>query len=149
MKLAAPLIIAAHVATLSTLTGWSAVTVYEGAATRRDDVRQWVTVGYVAGLDGPAVHSEPVSNAQGQTVDAGSILSELVVVAADVASARAAIFALLTSWAAWLATDRTLAGAVLGNSSARLAFDVKLTTTRNGATAAAVVTVAYDARTYG
>lgn len=160
MKLAAPLIIAAHVANLPTLEGWGAdgdrpaVVVYEGAATRRDDVRRYCTVGYVAGDDGPAVHTEPQSVGQGQTREAGSIASNLVVTGPDVATARAAAFDLIAAWAQWLATDRTMPDGggqaqLLPTSTASLVFDVVLTTTRAGATASAVVTVTYNAHTYG
>lgn len=160
MKLAAPLIIAAHVAKLPTLPGWGAdgdrpaVVVYEGAATKRDDVRRYCTVGYVAGDDGPAVHTEPITTGQGQNSEAGSIASNLVVTGKDVATARAAAFDLITSWAQWLATDRTMPDAngqaqLLATSTASLVFDVVLSTTRGGATASAIVTVTYTAHTYG
>jgi hypothetical protein len=155
MKLAAPLIIAAHVAQLPTLPGWGAdgdrpaVVVYEGAATRRDDVRRYVTVGYVAGDDGPAVHTEPVTSGQGQNREAGSIASNLVVTGPDIAAARGAAFDLVASWAQWLAADRTLGGQLLPTSTASLVFDVVLSTTRAGATASTTVTVTYTADTYG
>jgi hypothetical protein len=160
VKLAAPLIIAAHVAKLPTLPGWTgdgdrpAVTVYEGARTDRSDTRRYVTVGFVSGDDGPAVHSEPETTSQGQNREAGSIASNLVVTGPDVATARGAAFDLLASWAAWLATDRTMPDAggqaqLLPQSTASLVFDVVLTTTRAGATASAIVTVTYTAHTYG
>lgn len=160
MKLAAPLIIAAHVANLPTLPGWGAdgdrpaVTVYEGSRTDRSDTRRYCTVGFVAGDDGPAVHTEPVTSGQGQNREAGSITSNLVVAERDVATARAAVFELVESWAQWLATDRTMPDAngqaqLLPTSTASLVFDVVLTTTRAGATASAIVTVTYIAHTYG
>jgi hypothetical protein len=154
VKLAAPLIIAAHVANLPTLPGWSDVAVFEGAATRRDDVRRYVTVGYVAGDDAPAVHSEPARVSQGQNVEAGSIACSLVVAAADVAAARAAAFDLLAAWSQWLDTARTMPDGsgqaqLLPTSTASLVYDIALTTTRSGATASAVVTVTYTAHTYG
>jgi hypothetical protein len=149
VKLAAPLIIAAHAATLPTLDGWADVAVYEGQATRRDDVRQWVTLGYVAGDDGPAVHVEPSTNGQRQNIEAGSIACSLVATAADVAAARGAVFALLEPWTEWLATDRTLDAVLLPDSSLSLVADVALVTTRNGGTATAVVTITYSANTYG
>jgi hypothetical protein len=159
VKLAAPLIIAAHVATLPTLPGWGAdgdrpaVKVFEGQRLDRGDVRRYCTVGYVSGDTGPAVHAEPVTTGQGQNAEAGSIACNLVVTAKDVAAARAAAFDLLASWAQWLATDRTMpAGGqaqLLGTSQASLLFDVVLTTTRGGATASTLVTVTYNAHTYG
>lgn len=160
MRLAAPLIIAAHVAKLPTLPGWGAdgdrpaVTVYEGQRLDRGDTRRYCTVGYVAGDDGPAVHTEPIRTGQGQNVEGGSIASNLVVAARDVATARAAAFDLIESWAQWLADDRTMPDAngqaqLLPTSTASLVFDVVLSTTRAGATASAIVTVAYTAHTYG
>jgi hypothetical protein len=148
VKLAAPLIIGANVAKLPTLDGWSAVAVYEGAALRRDDVREWCTVGHVGGADGPVVTLEPVPTSQGQASEAGTIVSELVVAAADVATARARVFALLAPWAAWLARDRTLDGALLSTSDLHLSADVALATVARGATASAVVTITYAATTY-
>lgn len=147
--LAAPLIIAAHVATLPTLDGWAGVAVYEGAAPRRDDVREWCTVGYVAGSDGPAVTLEPLPNAQRQTFESGSVASQIVVAAADVAAARARVFDLLAPWSAWLVADRTLGAVLLAGSELHLAVDVTLAATRAGATAAAAVTITYSATTYG
>lgn len=160
MNLAAPLVLAAHVAKLPTLPGWAAdadraaVAVYEGAAVRRDDVREWATVGYVAGADGPVVVLEPVRAGQGQTTEAGSVTSQLVVGADTVAAARDRVFDLLAAWAGWLAEDRTLADAdgrarLLPGSDVHLAVDVTLITTRAGATANAVVTATYQATTYG
>lgn len=148
-KLAAPGILAAHVTNLPTLDGWDTVAVSEGAALRQDDVREYLTLGYVAGSTDPAVSLEPVSPAQGQTREAGSIVSQLVVAAADVAAARTRTFDLLTAWVAWLASDRTIGGAVLANSDAHLVADVALATTRSGATANALVTITYTAVTYG
>jgi hypothetical protein len=153
MKLAAPLYVAAHVAHLPTLAGWDTVTVYEGGRLDRGDIRRWATIGYVAGDDGPAVHVEPDTAAQGQTVEGGSIACNLVVIADDIPAARAAVFDLLAPWGQWLADDRTLAAALgqaelLPQSVASLVFDVALTTTR-AATASAVVTITYTAHTYG
>jgi hypothetical protein len=159
-RLAAPLIIAAHVAKLPTLDGWGAddprpaTRVFEGGVPTREDLRRWVTVGYVAGDDGPAVHLEPVHLAQSQNREAGSLLCELVVAAKDIATARTAVFDLLLPWSAWLSSDPTLVGAdgkpaLLPGSSLSLTADVELTTTRQGATATAVVTIAYTAVTYG
>lgn len=154
MRLAAPLVIAAHVETLPTLPGWDTVAVFEGAFTRRDDMTRWATVGYVPNADGPAVHLEPVPDGQGQNREEGTVACSLVVAAADVPAARAASSDLLAAWSQWLATDRTMAGAggqarLLGGSSAHLIADVVLTTTRGGATASALVTITYAARTYG
>jgi hypothetical protein len=160
VKLAAPLIIAAHVAHLPTLPGWTgdgtrpAVAVYEGQRLDRGDGGRYVTVGYVAGDDGPAVHTEPETTGQGQNAEAGSIACNLVVTAPDVAGARAAAFDLIASWAQWLATNPTMPDGngqaqLLPTSRAALVFDVVLTTTRAGATASAVVTITYTAHTYG
>ncbi len=149
MKLAAPLIIAAHATKLPTLTGWADVAVYEGQDTRRDDVRRWVTLGYVRGDDGPAVHIQPETDGQRQNREAGSILCNLIVADADIAAARTTVFGLLEPWAEWFATDRTLGAVLLGHSLIELVADVALTTTRAGATASAVVTITYTAHTYG
>lgn len=162
MKLAAPLIIAAHVQRLPSLPAWAAVdggrpgvAVYEGAALRRDDVREWITVGFVAGAAEPTISLEPVPAAQGaQNREAGTIVSQLVVAAADVATARGRVFDLIGEWTAWLIGDRTLAddagnGRLLGNSDVHVRADVTLATTRNGATGNALVTVTYSAATYG
>jgi hypothetical protein len=148
-RLAAPLIRAAHAAKLPTLTGWGGVAVYEGAALRRDDVREWATIGYVAGDTGPAITLEPVPTAQGaQNRETGTITSQVLVAGDDVTAARARIFDLLADWAAWLVADRTLGGRLLP-SEVHLSADVALATTRAGATAAAVVTITYTATTYG
>jgi hypothetical protein len=160
VKLAAPLVIAAHVETLPTLPGWAAsgdtpaVAVFEGGFTRRDDLLRWCTVGYVPNADGPVVAAEPVSVGQSQNREEGTVSCSLVVAGPDVAAARGSVFGLLESWAQWLATDRTLAGAggrarLLGNSDAHLVTDVTLVTTRAGATASALVTITYTAHTYG
>lgn len=148
-RLAAPGIIAAQVAALPTLPGWGAVRVFEGAPLTREGLRRWCTVGYVPGDDGPAVHLEPVVTAQAQTTEAGSILSHLVVGAADVAAARAVIFPLLAGWAAWLRADAIPAAGLLPGAYLALLADVTLTTTRAGGTATAVVTTSYTASTYG
>lgn len=162
-KLAAPLVIAAHVAKLPTLPGWDAAdidlntgasrpatTVYEGARLARDDARRYVTVGYVAGADGPVVHLEPSHNAQSQSTEVGQLSCELIVAARDIAAARTAVFELLLPWSAWIATDRTLGAVLLPGSELTLSADVALTTnTRSGATASAVVTITYTAVTYG
>ena len=155
-KLAAPLIVAAHVAHLPTLDGWTAddaagrpaVRVFEGGVPTREDVRRWVTVGYLSGADGPAVHLEP-AHTQGQNREAGSVTCELAVAAPDIATARTAAFDLLAPWSAWLAGDGTMGGRLLPGSSARLIADVDLATTRAGATARATVTITYTALTYG
>jgi hypothetical protein len=153
VKLAAPLILAAHAAILPTLPGWDRVAVYEGAAIAADDVPEWVTLGYVAGSDGPAVSLEPVPARQSQTREGGTISCQLIVAADDVPAARARVFDLLTAWSAWLAADRTLAAGgqavLLSTSDLHLAIDVVLATTRAGATANAVVTITYEATTYG
>lgn len=160
MKSAAPRYLAAHAAHLPTLPGWGAdgdrpaVTVYEGARPDRGDVRRWVTLGYIGGDAGPAVHLEPVPGAQSQAQEAGTIGCSLVVAAADVPTARGAVFGLVESWAAWLAADATLQQAtgqaqLLSDSTARLIVDVALTTTRAGATASALVVITYTATTYG
>jgi hypothetical protein len=155
VKLAAPLILAAHASTLPTLDGWGAdgdrpaVAVYEGAALRRDDVDQYVTVGYVAGADGPTLALEPVPSGQGQTREAGTVACQLIVGGPDVPTARARVFDLLEPWAQWLATDRTLGGVLLSSTDLHLSADVALATTRAGATANAVVTITYAATTYG
>jgi hypothetical protein len=154
VKLAAPLIIAAHTAHLPTLPGWAGVAVYEGARIDRGDGGRYVTVGYVAGDDGPAVHTEPETSGQGQNTEAGSIACNLVVTAADIPAARGAAFDLLAAWAQWLAVSPTMPDGdgqaqLLPTSRLALVFDVVLTTTRAGATASAVVTVTYTAHTYG
>lgn len=154
MIIAAPLVIAAHVETLPTLPGWETVNVFEGAFTRRDDQRRWATIGYVPGDDGPAINLSPVSDGQNRNREEGSVGCSLVVAAADIPAARGAVFDLLSAWAQWLATDRTLAGTsgqarVLAGSTAGLSVDVTLNPTRAGATASAVVTVTYTATTYG
>jgi hypothetical protein len=147
--LASPLIIAAHVAVLPTLTGWAGVPVYEGAALRRDDVDEYLTVGYVAGADDPQVSLEVVPHADGTTREAGTLACQLITAQADVATARARVFDLVAPWSAWLLRDRTLGGVLLPQSTAHLLVDVALATTRSGATANALVTVTYQATTYG
>jgi hypothetical protein len=148
MKLAAPAIIAAHTATLPTLAGWAGVPVYEGAALRRDDVTEFATIGYVAGAADPAVSVQPVLAAQGsQNRETGSVLCQVVTAQADVAAARARVFDLLAPWAAWLAADRTLGGA-LQSSELTLSADVTLAATRAGGTGNAIVTITYTASTY-
>jgi hypothetical protein len=160
VKLAAPLVIAAHMETLSTLPGWAAgggvpaVAVFDGAFTRRDDMTRWATVGYVQNADGPAITLEPVFDGQGRNREEGTIACSLVVADVDVPAARSAVFGLLAAWAQWLATDRTLTGTggqarLLPGSDTHLVADVVLTTTRAGATASALVTVTYTATTYG
>jgi len=149
VKLAAPLIIAAHVAHLPTLTGWSGVDVYEGQVTSRDAATRYVTVGYVAGIDGPTVHVAPVTDGQRKNRETGSVGCALVVADTDIAAARAAVFGLLEPWAEWVATDRSLAGVLLADSVVELVADVALITTRAGATATATVTLTYTAHTYG
>lgn len=158
--LAAPVIVAAHAAHLPTLEGWGsdgdrpAVLVFEGPSPRRDDLRRWCTIGYLSGDDGPAVHLEPTHDAQRQNREAGSIACGLVVAAPDVPAARAAVFDLLTPWSGWLQSDPTLRDVdgqprLLPGSSLSLVVDVANVTTRAGATASAVVTITYTARTYG
>jgi hypothetical protein len=153
--LAAPRVIAAHAAALPTLPGWAAdgdrpaVAVYEGAALRRDDVREYVTLGYVAGVDDPAVSLEPVPTAQGQNRERGTVVCQLIVAAADVPAARTRTFDLIGAWSGWLVTDRTLGGTLMHGSETHLAADVALATTRAGATANALVTITYTAVTYG
>lgn len=147
--LAAPAIIAAHVADLPGLDAWAGVPVYEGAAPRRDDVREWATIGYVAGDTGPTVTLEPIPAAQGQqNRETGTITCQITAAAADVPAARARIFDLLADWAAWLVADRTLGGRLLP-SEVHLSADVTIPTTRAGATADAIVTITYTATTYG
>jgi hypothetical protein len=148
-RLAAPLILAAHVATLPTLDGWGGVAVYEGAALRGDDVREWVTVGHVAGGDDPAISFEPTSDGQAQNREAGTINSQLIVAAPDVATARGRAADLLGAWVGWLAADRTLQARLLAGSEVRVGIDLALVTTRSGATANALVTITYTATTYG
>lgn len=150
MKLAAPLIIAAHVTGLPTLDGWAGLAVYEGAAPRRDDVREYLTLGYVGGTDEPAVTFEAVPTAQGQNREAGTITSQLIVAGPDVAAARGRTFDLIAAWSQWLVVDRTLGGVLSGGSEAHLGADVAIpTTTRSGATTNALVTITYRAVTYG
>ena len=152
-KLAAPLIIAAHAAKLPTLTPWqptgnrAAVVIAEGPVSRRDDVPEWLSLGYVSNADA-ATSFEAVSDAQGSTRDAGSITSQLVVAAADVPTARARTFELLEAWQQWLHTDRTLAGAVT-QFDGHLLADVAFDTTRGGGRAITTVSVSYRAITYG
>lgn len=154
-RLAAPLILAAHVAKLPTLSRWGtvdgrpAVAVYEGAALRRDDVREYVTLGHVAGGDDPTVSFEPVPNAQNQLREAGTIVSQLIVGAADVATARDRVTALLEPWVGWLGDDRTLGGRLLPGSMLSTTIDLALATVTRGATANALVTITYTATTYG
>jgi hypothetical protein len=160
-RLAAPLIIAAHVDRLPTLDGWGAdggrpaVRVFEGGVPTREDLRRWCTVGYVAGDEGPAVHLEPVHDAQNQNREAGSIACQLVAAAADFGAARTALFDLLLPWSGWLSADPTLRGdpdqapRLLPGSSLSLVADVGSATTRAGATASAVVTITYTAVSYG
>jgi predicted deacylase len=153
--LAAPLIIAAHVAKLPTLPGWvasgnrPAVAVYEGAALRRDAIREWCTVGFVAGQADPALSFEAIATAQNTTREAGSIVCQLVTAADDVATARTRVFELLAPWLGWITLDRTLGGKLTAGSEIHLAVDVALATTRAGATANALVTITYTALTYG
>jgi hypothetical protein len=159
-RLAAPLIIAAHVDRLPTLDGWGAdggrpaVRVFEGGVPTREDLRRWCTVGYVAGDEGPAVHLEPVHDAQNQNREGGSITCQLIAAAPDVAAARTAVFDLLLPWSGWLSADPLLRDAdgrarLMAGSSLSLAVDVVLATTRSGATASAVVTITYTAVSYG
>lgn len=159
-KLAAPLILAAHVQTLPTLPGWGAdgdrpaVAVHEGARLDRGDVRRWVTVGYVSGDDGPAVHLEPTHDRQSQNIEAGTIACELVVAGPDVATARGAVFDLLAAWSGWLSESPTLPDAggqarLMVGSALTLVADVVNRPTRAGATATALVSITYRATTYG
>lgn len=155
-KLAAPLIIAAHLGKLPTLPAWQAVNgtrdavvIGDGPLLRADDPAEWLSVGYVStGGGAPATTFEAVTDAQGSTRDAGSVSSELVVAAADVPTARARTFALLQEWQQWLSTDRTIGGAVT-SGEAHLLVDVALDVTRGGGRAISVVTVTYRATTYG
>jgi hypothetical protein len=159
-RLAAPLIIDAHLLTLPTLTGWGAdgdrppVRVFQGGVPTREDLRRWCTVGYVAGDEGPAVHLEPAHDAQNQNREAGNISCQLAAAAADFGAARTALFDLLLPWSGWLSADPTLRDAdqaprLLPGSTLSLAADVVLATTRAGATASAVVTITYTAVSYG
>jgi hypothetical protein len=147
--LAAPLILAAHAATLPTLPGWDGVRVYEGAVMRRDDLQEWVSVGFVADQDSPTISLEPVPNAQGENREAGEVVCQLLTARRDVPTARARVFELLAPWAAWLVADRTLGGVLLAGSELHLRASVALATTRNGATGDALVTITYSATTYG
>jgi hypothetical protein len=147
--LAAPLILAAHAATLPTLEGWGGVAVYEGAALRRDDVSEYVTLGYIAGAVDPTISLEPVPRPDGQTTEVGTIASQLITAQADVATARSRLFDLIAPWSAWLVRDRTLGRVLLGNSELHLSVDVALATTRSGATGNGLVTITYTATTYG
>jgi hypothetical protein len=148
-RLAAPLILAAHVDTLPTLPGWAGVAVYEGAALRRDDVTEYLTIGYVAGAADATVSFEPMPTAQGQLREAGTIASQLIVGAADVATARARVTDLLEPWVEWLGSSRTLGGRLLPESQLSVTIDLARATTRAGAPANALVTITYTATTYG
>lgn len=154
-KLAAPLIIAAHLVKLPTLPAFAAngtrdaVVVGDGPLLRDDDPAEWLTLGYVStSASGPATSFEAVTDAQGSTRDAGSFTSELLVAAGDMPAARARTFALLQEWQQWLGTDRTLGGAVT-SGEAHLRVDVTLDTTPGGARTISLVTVTYRATTYG
>lgn len=148
-RLAAPLIIAAHVATLPTLTGWSAVVVTDGPRVSRDHLDRYATIGYIPGDDGPSLHLEPRPGAQQQTTEAGSIACALVVRGDDVPSARATLLDLLVPWADWLRADATLGGVLLAGSVLTLAADVTPSVPRGGGAASAVVSISYTATTYG
>jgi hypothetical protein len=149
VKLAAPLILAAHAATLPTLDGWDGVAVYEGAAVRGDDVTEWVTLGYVAGVDGPTISLEPAPAGQSQTREAGTIACQLISAGPDVPTVRGRVFDLIASWSSWLAADRDLGGVLLSTTDLHLSVDLALATTRAGATGNATVSITYAATTYG
>jgi hypothetical protein len=153
VKLAAPLILAAHAATLPTLDGWGKVAVFEGAAVRGYDVTEWVTLGYVAGADGPTISLEPAPAGQSQTREAGTIACQLISAGPDVPAVRGRVFDLITSWSSWLAADRTLVvdgkAQLLSTTDLHLSVDLALATTRAGATGSATVTITYAAITYG
>lgn len=159
-RLAAPVIVAAHLQHLPTLPGWDAaegrpaVAVYDGPRPDRADVRRWVTVGYLTGEDAPSVHLEPRHTAQSQNVEAGSIGCELIVAGPTIGEARAALFDLLTPWSGWLQNEPTLPdeqgrARLMAGSQLSLVVDVVNRPTRAGATAVAVVTITYTATTYG
>jgi hypothetical protein len=155
-KLAAPLIIAGVAAALPTLPGWAAsgprrtVAVTEGPRLSREGLREYATVGYVDGDDGPAVTFEATGDAQGQTREAGTIACEVLAAAVDVPTARARVFELLAAWQGWLDNRQTpVALGLLADSRLSMASDVTLTVTRSGATASARVVITYTAHTYG
>jgi hypothetical protein len=159
-RLAAPLIIDAHLQRLPALTGWAAdgdrpaVAVFDGPRPDRSDVRRWVTVGYLTGENAPAVHLEPAHTAQSQNAESGSIGCELTVAGPDLGASRSALFDLLTPWSGWLQREPTLPdeqgkARLMPGSSLSLVVDVVNRPTRAGATAVAVVTITYSAVTYG
>lgn len=143
-------VIAGHLATLPTLTGWSGVTVVDGPLLRGDGPNRYLTLGFVADDPSPFSSFVPVAEAQGDLRESGEFASLLVVGADSVAAARDAALLLLGAWASWLTRDRTLGGKVLGDSEAHLSVDLTAAINRqSGGIARARVAVTYTAHTYG
>ena len=141
-----PQVVAAIVAKLPTLDGWSGVAVFDGEPVTGDNPSDYVTVGHVPGEDFAGSYEQATPTAWA-VEESGTVRSRLVSTGGDVdlTTRRTRAFALVDAWEAWVVSDPTL-GVLEPSSTASLSVDVEPVQDSSGSAVGLIVTVSYLAR---
>ena len=148
MTAAWPAVVDRLVGLLPTLPDWSGVTVYDGPPVTADAPPEYVTVGFVDGVDFGGTY-EQARGPGDCPEELGTVRSEVVAWTGDtdLPGLRARGFELVNAWERALHNDPTL-GVLPQGSTASLAVDVAPAQTTAGAVQRLTVTLTYTARCY-
>jgi hypothetical protein len=139
-----PLVVARLVTLLPTLSGWSAVTVFDGPPVTADVTSDYVTVGFVA--DDQAGDYNQTQDPNGfQYVETGTVRSQLSCITGDIdfPSMRTRVFALMDALEAAVRADRRL-GVLSPSGTSELDVDVLSLSNANGTAQSLVFTLHYQ-----
>jgi hypothetical protein len=144
-----PRIVSGLVALLPTLTGWSGVSVFDGAPITADDPLDYCTVGFVNAVATDDVAGSYMTSQDPdgfQIQETGQIRCQITVQTGNVdtmSAMRSAMFALTDALDAAIRLDRTLGGLLAPASDVSLAVDVQSIQNQGGTAQSAVFTVHY------
>lgn len=140
-----PLLASRLVALLPTLSGWSAVSVFDGPPVTGDTPTSYCTVGFIEDEDAGGYTDDQATAGNTLTTESGAIRCRLVVVSGDtdLSALRTAAFALVDALRASLRSDPT-AGVLPAGSMTSLEVNVRSAQNDRGAGQALDFVVSYS-----
>lgn len=139
-----PLVVNKLVTLLPTLSGWTNVTVYDGAPVTGDIPVDYATVGYVA--DDQAGTYNLIQDPDGvQWQEAGTVRSQLTCVTgdADLSTMRTRTFALVDALETYVRNNRTLGNTLSPEGTTELTVEVLSIQSGTGAGQTVIFTLQY------
>lgn len=145
-----PKIIGWHVANLPAICGLDPSEVFDGIPVSGDNPVTYITVGYTGTGDTSGESVQSYADDGTGILEDGHILCDVVANSGDtdLATVRAAAFAITDAWDAALRADRTLGGLMESNNTIGLTVTPLAIQNQQGSAVSLLVTVTYHCETW-